>query len=211
MALPPSAIGSALISTPLSIRNFSSPGSTNAGSVVTKLTDVRGGPGRGIPRAGFGLTCRRRHLLPRRRKRHRCRETAAEGLAPAVNRLHVVLARLVLEERVRNGERRFRARHEESDREKIDEQGNRKPQPRSSRRYLRLHRPLRSTRGTASRRRSRGRCGAAAAASLRHCGGHVPGRSNTSTSAASPLRITISPPSVFSASPAARRCSFTMT
>jgi hypothetical protein len=38
--LSPSSIGSALISTPLSIKNFSKPGSTKAGSVVVKLLTV---------------------------------------------------------------------------------------------------------------------------------------------------------------------------
>src|SRR5689334_17499445 len=48
-----SLIGSALISTPFSIRNCSRLGPTNAGSVVTKLLDVRGGPRPGAP---FGCT-----------------------------------------------------------------------------------------------------------------------------------------------------------
>jgi hypothetical protein len=45
MGLPPASSGSALISTPLSIRSASRPGSTNAGSVVAKAVTGRGSGG----------------------------------------------------------------------------------------------------------------------------------------------------------------------
>ena len=49
--LPPSSIGSALISTPCSISSVSRPGSTKAGSVVVKFLAVFGGPRRTAPRS----------------------------------------------------------------------------------------------------------------------------------------------------------------
>ena len=50
-ALPPSSIGRALISTPLSIRSASSPGSTKDGTVVVKRVAVLGGASRAGPRS----------------------------------------------------------------------------------------------------------------------------------------------------------------
>jgi len=55
--LPPSSIGSALISTPLSIRNCSRPGPANEGTVVVKVPDVLEGglrKTRGSPFGGVG-------------------------------------------------------------------------------------------------------------------------------------------------------------
>ena len=53
--LPPSWIGLALISTPFSIRNASSPGSTKEGSVVVKVLTALGGLRAGGRRARSGL------------------------------------------------------------------------------------------------------------------------------------------------------------
>ena len=50
--LPPTRIGTALISTPLSISNASRPGSTNAGTVVVNSVDVRGSLGARSPATG---------------------------------------------------------------------------------------------------------------------------------------------------------------
>src|ERR1043166_8323409 len=55
--LPPSSIGFALISTPCSIRNFSSPGSTKVGSVVAKVLAVLGSALGGTPRKAGGGGC----------------------------------------------------------------------------------------------------------------------------------------------------------
>src|SRR5690349_14936201 len=49
IGLPPSSIGLALISTPCSIKNFSSPGSTKVGRVVANVLAVLGSVFAGAP------------------------------------------------------------------------------------------------------------------------------------------------------------------
>ena len=96
-------IGTALISTPCSIRNVSSPGSTNAGSVVVKEV------------AGRGSRQRQQRAQPARRRAAALAaalpgggqvtgrlEAALDARALAVDRLHVALGDLLLEDGVRH-------------------------------------------------------------------------------------------------------------
>ena len=115
--------------------------------------EIRRRARRTAPRHATSLFLRRACLrVVRRRKRHRRDEAAAERLAAAVDRLHVALGDFFLEQRVRNGERRLLTRHEQADRQEVDEQRNGKPQPRATRRHERAARP-----GTRTRRLGIGR------------------------------------------------------
>ena len=133
--LPPSSIGSALISTPLSIKRL--PTGVDEGGQRGREGPHRlwGAGSRAAPlglpfaRCSPSLAVGRRSFLARRRVGDRRLEAARDGLAPAVDRLDVALPDLLLKQGIGHGDRRFRARHEEPHQQEVREQDEHEPEP----------------------------------------------------------------------------------
>ena len=103
-------IGSALISTPFSIRNVSRPGSTNAGSVVVNVVALRGSAAVSARTARFAAAVAVGRLLSGGGQVTGVCEAALDARALAVDRLDVALGDLLLERGVGHGDRRVRRR-----------------------------------------------------------------------------------------------------